>query len=177
MKGLDRPGRIAAVAIALVTAAWLFRAQIAQGLVIRGDDFLARNDAANAMKRYARAAAIDPESATAVDRLLFVLTQHRTRRSLRRAIETATAYLRVHPDDGTIRADRALCYLIERKYAPALPDFERAAKAMRDARYYAFAGWAASHAGDRRQARRLWASALAADPHFGAARRALERSK
>jgi tetratricopeptide (TPR) repeat protein len=160
---------------ALALAGWLFAPQIADGLVVRGDDFMYRNAPKEAMRRYERALLIDNRNAAAADRIAFVGMQMRTPQSLRRAVNVATAYLANRPNDAVILADRALCYLIERRYAPALTDFQRAGTLQRDPRYFVFAGWAASHEHDRRHARALWRMALAIDPHDIPARSALDR--
>jgi tetratricopeptide (TPR) repeat protein len=171
-----RPRRFCVAAAAVALAGWLFAPQIADGLVVRGDDFMYRNASADAMNRYERALTIDPRNAAATDRIVFTGMELRTAQSLRRAVDVATAYLDRRPHDTVILADRALCYLIQRRYALARSDFERAATLARDPRYFVFAGWAAQHAHDRRHARDLWTRALAIDPHYRPALSALERS-
>lgn len=173
---MNSPHRRAAVALAaLVLGACLFCRQIADALVIRGDDFLYRNDMPNAQRRYERALEIDRGNEAAADRLAFLGMEQRTPVSLRRSIDIATIYLTAHPSDTVILADRALCYLIERRYLLALADFERAGRLTRDARYLTFAGWAARHADRRDRARALWKAALAINPQFSPAHRALEQ--
>jgi tetratricopeptide (TPR) repeat protein len=173
---LTRARRMAVAAAALALATCLFRSQVASALVVRGDDFLYRNDAPAAQTRYERALALNGSDATAIDRIAFLGMQQRTRRSLRRAVAVASSYLTSHPNDAVILADRGLCYLIARDYALARPDFERAAAILRDPRYFTFAGWAAWRAHDPQRARRLWADALSIDNKFSPARAALERS-
>jgi tetratricopeptide (TPR) repeat protein len=157
----------------LVCAAILFRPQLGDALIIRGDDYLYRGDSAQALERYRRALAIAPFSQAAVDRYIFVSIQRQTPGALSSAVEIATRYLSTFPDDETIRADRALCYLHLRRYVEAQLDFEHAAHTSNSATDYVFAGWAAKHAGQRRAAQRLWRQALTAQPHFGPARLAL----
>jgi tetratricopeptide (TPR) repeat protein len=144
---------------------------------VRGDDFMYRNAYLEAMKRYERALAIDPTNGAATDRIAFIGMELRSVQSLQRAVSVATSYLAKRPDDGVILADRALCYLIQRRYALALLDFERAARLQKDPRYYVFAGWAAAHMNDRGRAQLLWLKALAIDPRNGPARAALERTR
>jgi tetratricopeptide (TPR) repeat protein len=129
------------------------------------------------MSRYQRALAIDSSDAAAVDRIVFLGMEMRTAESLHRAVAVADLYLHAHPNEAVILADRALCYLILRRYTAARADFERAARLQRDPRYYVFAGWAARHAGHRQQARRLWEEALAIDSQYAAAHMALERAR
>jgi tetratricopeptide (TPR) repeat protein len=174
---LTRCRRIGVAIVALSLAACIFRAQIADALVVRGDDFMYRSDAGGAMNRYERALAIDPSDEAAVDRIVFLAMQMRTRESLHRGIAVADAYLHFHRNDGGILADRALCYLILRRYRQALNDFARAATLQRDPRYFVFAGWAAQHAGESKRARTLWGKALTIDPHYVPARTALEHAR
>ncbi len=173
----SRPRRFCIAVASMTLAARIFAPQVADGLVLRGDDFMYRNAPVEAMSRYERALSIDSANASATDRVVFVGMELRTAQSLRRAVDVATGYLRRQPNDAVILADRALCYLIERRYALAQADFERAATVRRDARYFVFAGWAARHERDSRRARQLWLRALAVDPNYTLARRALERSR
>jgi tetratricopeptide (TPR) repeat protein len=171
---LSRPRRLSVAVVAVAIAAWVFSPQIAGGLVVRGDDFLYRNAWSQAMHRYERALKFDRENSEAADRIAFLGMELRTPQSLHRAIEVATAYLSRRPGDATILADRGLCYLIQRRYALAGADFERAARLQNDPQYFAFAGWSAYHSRDWRRARTLWRQALAIDPHYAPARDALE---
>lgn len=173
----SRRRRFCLATMSLALAAWLFAPQVADGLVIRGDDFMYRHASSQALTRYERALRIDRENAAATDRIVFTDMELRTPQSLRLGIDVASAYLARRRDEPVILADRALCYLIERRYAPALADFERVARLRRDARYFVFAGWAAYHEHDRERARALWSSALAIEPDYVPARRALERSR
>jgi tetratricopeptide (TPR) repeat protein len=174
---LSRQRRIGVAIVALSLASVLFRGQVADALVVRGDDFMSRSALAEATIRYERARAIDPGNSSAVDRVVFAGMEIRTPASLRHATAAANVYLAEHPNDGAILADRALCYLIERRYGLALFDFEHAAKVQRDARYFVFAGWAANRIQQRGRARRLWKAALEIDARYVPARVALERSK
>jgi tetratricopeptide (TPR) repeat protein len=174
---LSRQRRIGVAIVTLGLASVLFRGQVAEALVVRGDDFMSRSALTEAMTRYERARAIDPDNSSAIERVVFAGMEMRTPASLRDATAAANVYLAEHPNDGAILADRALCYLIERRYALALLDFEHAAKVQRDARYYVFAGWAANRMQQRARARRLWKTALAIDGRYVPARMALEHSK
>lgn len=175
MPGLTRRRRFALASISLAMSTLLFRSDIAQGLVVRGDDYVYRNDSGEAMIRYERALSIDPDNGPAVDRMVFLRMEQRTPASLAQGDAIATRYLRTHPRDPAVLADRALCRLIQRRYNAAQPDFQRAAEITRDPRYFTFAGWAALRARDRLAARRLWRAALAVDARFAPARDALER--
>lgn len=165
--------RFALCSIGLLLAAAVFRTQISSALVVRGDDFVYRSDLQRARAFYARALWFDPDDGEAADRFAFFGMQRKDAASLESCVDAATAYLRRHPGDARLRVDRALCYAWQRRYDRAERDFERAAQAMRDSRYFVFAGWAARRLGERERARSLWRSALAVDPHSLPARRAL----
>ncbi|MFN2449195.1 MAG: tetratricopeptide repeat protein [Candidatus Baltobacteraceae bacterium] len=170
-----RPRRWIVVLTALVLALLFFHAALARSLVVRGDDFLYRSDRAQAIAHYKRALLFDGGSEDASDRLIFAALMERTPATLREGVREADRFLRRHPASVTVRADRALCYLITRRYDRAYADFERVAAQTHQARDYAFAGWAAAHAGDRRAARALWERALQIEPHFAPAVNALSR--
>jgi tetratricopeptide (TPR) repeat protein len=170
----SRSRRLLLVAFSLAIAAMLFRSQVAQALVVRGDDFLSRGRSGDALLHYARALRIDPGLNLAVDRYVFASMQRHTTGALQSAVSTAGKFLARHPNDATLLTDRALCYIVERRYELARRDFEAAARASSNPRDYVFAGWAALHSGDARAARRLWRRALALDKRFEPARVALE---
>jgi Tfp pilus assembly protein PilF len=172
-RNIERKRRVALTAGSLAVAAVLLRPQLSQALVVRGDEFLVRSDAAGALVRYERALAIDPRNANAADRAVFAGMERHTPEALVRAVRTADAYLRIDPNDSTVLADRALCLLVRRKYDAAARDFEAAAAATSDARYYVFAGWARLRAGDARGARSMWTRALHLHPGFRPAEIAL----
>jgi tetratricopeptide (TPR) repeat protein len=144
----------------IAVAACIFRPQIADGLVGRGDDLMYRNRAREALARYARALAIDPESSDAADRYVFVsMEQHRSD-ALQSAMSEASRYLERKPNDPAVLEDRALCYLRLRQYERAMQDFERAAFLARDPREFLFAALSARRAGDRKNSRRLLLQAM-----------------
>jgi len=169
----SRSRRFAVVTCALLVAAAAFKSQLAQALVVRGDEFAYRGQSLRALSHYARAVRLDPQSGIATDRYVFALMQRHSRSALRSAIASASAYLERNSNDDTVLADRALCYLLTRQYSQARRDFERAARISSDPRAYVFAGWAALRAGDRKGARAMWRRALTLNPHFGPARVAL----
>jgi tetratricopeptide (TPR) repeat protein len=166
----SRARRFTMALCALAGAALLFRSQVADALVLRGDDYLYRGEPARALQRYARALALDPFSQSAVDRYVFVSIE---RSDFSGAVAVATRYLSSRPNDGTVRTDRALCYLHERRYALAERDFESAARATGSAPTFVFAGWAARHAGNLKAARALWMQALRIRPGYRPATLAL----
>lgn len=169
----SRPRRFAAALTALLCAAFLFREQIADALVIRGDEYLYRGKAVEALERYRRAMRVSPLSETATDRYVFVSMQLRDAAALNRAISAAGRYLAMHPNDPAVLSDRALCYLHLGKYALAQADFVDAARSAHTPNYYVFAGWAAQRRGRKSSARTLWRAALSIDPRYGPAVRAL----
>ena len=159
--------------IALVASAIAFRGQIAEALVVRGDDFVYQGRSSEALARYARALTIDSDSSSAADRYVFTLMQLHTRSALIRGVLVATRYLLKHPNDGTLLEDRAICDLLLHRYAAARGDFTRSAQISSDAREYVFAGWSALHDGQLQAARNLWKRALQLDPSFRGASLAL----
>lgn len=161
-----RPRRLTIAFIAIALSVVLFRSQLAQSLVVRGDDFMYRGQNAQALTRYARALYLDPDLGIAVDRYVFLSMQLRDKHSLQTAFDFAAAYLSHNPNDATVLSDRATCYLVERRYRDARRDFESAARIQHSARDYVFAGWAALHTGDTGAARVLWHRALRIDPRF-----------
>lgn len=169
----SRPRRFAAALAALLCSVFLFREQIADALVIRGDEYLYRGKAVEALERYRRAMHISPLSETATDRYVFVSMQIRDADALKRAILVADRYLVSRPNDPAVLSDRALCYLHLRRYALAQADFVDAARSAHTANYYVFAGWTAQHRGRKSSARELWRAALSIDPRYGPAVRAL----
>jgi tetratricopeptide (TPR) repeat protein len=171
----SRVRRVILALAALFLSALAFRSQISQAVVVRGDDMLYRNRLDAARDRYRRALAIDPSSETAVDRYVFASMERRTPNALAQAISIASTFLKSHPKDGPLLADRALCYLLQHRYRQALNDFRDAAARMRDPRYYVFAGWCARRLGERSDARSLWEAALMIRSGFRPALAALRR--
>jgi tetratricopeptide (TPR) repeat protein len=163
---LSRGRRFGVAFTALALAALVFRPQIADALIVRGDDYVYRRDSAAALERYRRALTLWPLSATAADRYVFLSMQQNTPQSLRAGIDVATRYLSYRPSDAPILSDRALCYLHQKRYALALTDFERAARVLQTPQSYAFAGWAAQRAGHHRAAIALWRRALDIQPQY-----------
>lgn len=145
-------------------------------LVTRGDEFLVRGDVHAARRYYLRAMRLDPNSEVAVDRFVFFGIQERSVKALNDSAAVATSYLLVHPQDGFIRADRALCFQILKRYEAAASDFAVAARSLHSAKYYTFAGWARYRAGDPLKARRLWNSALSIQRSYGPAVGALKKT-
>ena len=170
MRHNTRIRRVLVAFTALVAGALLFRAQIAQALIVRGDDFLYRHNADAAVQRYRRALLIAPGSEIAADRILFVLIMQRNPKSIRQGIDTANAYLLHAPNSAVVLADRALCLLIRKDYRAAERDFRRAATQSHDPQDYVFAGWAARRSGD-------WVSAAQSGARPCVSRRATRRRK
>lgn len=135
----SRPRRFVIAIGALLLAGMMFRSQIAQALVIRGDDYVYRGDRVQALERYRRAMDVAPFSETAVDRYVFISMQMQTPASIAAALRVANRYLAAHPHDTAVLADRALCYLHLRRYTLAGADFERAAAASHSEKYALFA--------------------------------------
>ncbi len=160
----SRCRRFAVAFAAIACAAVLLRTQIAEAMVIRGDDCLYRGQTLRALEHYRRAVTIAPLLEAAADRYVFLSVQMHTPASLASGISVANAYLSVRSSDAALLSDRALCYLHERRYELAQADFERAARASASATSYVFAGWAAERSGSANTARLLWKAALRIDP-------------
>jgi tetratricopeptide (TPR) repeat protein len=167
--GFTRPRRFAVAIVSLICASVLFRSQIAQALVIRGDEYMFRGDRQAALERYRRALALDAHSEAAADRYVFITMQAHTHAAMARAIAVATRYLSERPQDAALRGDRALCYLYLHEYRRAESDFSKAARVSHDGRDYVFAGLAAEHAGDLSSAMAFRRAALRAEPRYAAA--------
>lgn len=177
MSARARARRFAIAGIALTIALAAFRSQIADALVLRGDAMLYRNQLTRARAMYARALEFDASSAAAADRYVFISLEQRTYPSLQSAILVASKYLHLHPLDPSVMADRALCYLLERRYVRAQRDFERLARETRDPRYAVFAGWAALRTGNRAHAIAWWKDALREHPSYRPALDALKEAQ
>lgn len=167
--------RLALAVASLGLCALLFRGQIADSLVTRGDSFLQAGQAARAERYYRHAVWWDPGSAVAADRFAFVGFQLRTREALDAGITIAGNALVRSPNDWRLLLDRALCLQAERRFIEARVDFARAAEIRRDPQLLHFAGWAALRGGDARSARRYWRAALRIDPSFAPSALALRR--
>lgn len=126
--------RIGAVLLGLGLSALLFRAQLASGLVTRGDDMLAGGELERARVYYRRALVFDPLSPTATERLTFAGLLTRTHEALAECVAVATRALARGPIAEALRVDRALCRNALGEYRAAASDFAALAAAG-DARY------------------------------------------
>lgn len=72
-------GRLFLAALSLSIAFALFHVQLADALIVRGDDLLIQNAYSGAAQRYSRALWFNPLSEVAVDRFMFVALQQRRR--------------------------------------------------------------------------------------------------
>lgn len=176
MTELCAPRRTALILLALAASVLLLRAQLADALVVRGDEFLYRSQPGRALRYYSRALGLDALSAPAVDRFLFVATTARNRVAIRDGIVRATDYLAHDPGNDVVRMDRAMALRATGDFAEAASDFAVVGFHGRDARALTFAGFAARDAGQLPRAARLWRSALALQPTFSPALHALERT-
>lgn len=167
--------RIALAAAAVAISGVLLRGQMADALVVRGDEFLYRSDSRAALRYYRRALQFDATNAVALDRLLFVATTLRDRAGMRDGVERAATYLEGRPDDDAIRMDRAMAWRALGKSSFAWIDFGVVGYRTRDARALALAGFAAHDAAREIAARRLWRAALTLAPGMPAASHALAR--
>ena len=169
--------RFSVAVFAIAISALLLHGQISSALVLRGDEFAYRGDAARALQMYRRAIAIDGENENAVDRLAFQGAITHRPDLVRESVATASAYLNRHPLAVPILWDRALSLQLLGHFRGAEHDFALAGIKAGDARSLTFAGFAALHAKDRGAARQHFLRALAVDPQYAPAARGLERSK
>jgi tetratricopeptide (TPR) repeat protein len=167
--------RFALAAIALGCAIVLFRANVASALVTRGDDQLRTGDLSGAVRHYLRATQLDPRSATAVDRLAFVLLMRRGRGDAALAFALTDAALRTLPRDPMLLADRGFAGERLGRWRGAERDFTVAARLSRDPRYAHLAARMALRAGDPASARAHLRAAIAIDPGYAPARPLLRR--
>ena len=172
---VDAPLRRLALAVAgVIIAAWMLRPQLAQALVVRGDEQLYRGRASDALRYYDRAVRLNPCDGVAVDRYAFVALTLRKRQSVDAAIALASAYLLL-ADDDAVRFDRAMAYRERGRLKDALADFTRVGLHAHDATALTFAGLAAMRLGRRPNAIELFRRAVAFAPKWLPARRALRR--
>ncbi|MGA8533595.1 MAG: hypothetical protein WB615_05760 [Candidatus Tumulicola sp.] len=168
--------RLAPALGGVAISAVLLRGQLADALVVRGDECLFRARPAASLRYYRRAIWIDPRDSVAVDRLLFVAMTLRDRRALDDGIVSATRYLEWKPDDNVVRLDRAMACRVTGRQSEALGDFAIVGRATHDARALTFAGYAAQAIGQPRRASYFWRAALLLSPDFPAAKHALARA-
>lgn len=167
--------RASVAALGIGIAAVILRPQIADALVVRGDEYLYRSQDARALRYYARALAIDADDGAAADRFAFAAMLSRDPQAIAASLRETSAYLARHPEDATVRMDRAMAYRAAGQLPAALADFALAGAQTGDARALAFAGFTAERLRERALARRYWRAALSARPGFLPARRALAR--
>jgi tetratricopeptide (TPR) repeat protein len=165
--------RLAVCIVSLAIAAVAFRAQVAGGLVSRGDDFLQSGNPRRAQSFYDRALRIDAGSVVAAERFSFVALMLRDRNSLQRGVAVASRAFATDPSNEALLVDRALCWNALRSYREAARDFEALAVRTSDARYFEFAAQTEKRAGNTARAARLFATVLALVPRFVPARREL----
>ncbi|MGD0473594.1 MAG: hypothetical protein ABSB70_10280 [Candidatus Velthaea sp.] len=173
MSAIPLGRRFAIAAVALSLAGGLFHGQLASALITRGDDALRAGDRVAAVRYYARALTLDPQSARAADRLAFYLAMRRQPGDAQAAIGVATNALARTLDDAALLADRGLAEQRLGRWRAAEHDFAAAGRAGRDPRYDHLAGRVAWRLGDVRDARRFFSVALVHDPAFAPARAAL----
>jgi len=176
VKTLSRSRRFLLAGGSALLAAALFRGQVSDALITRGDDQLRFGDRADAIRYYERSLRIAPRNTTAADRLAFTLAMQRDPRALKRAIAISTRALAGEPSNLALLADRAFAEMRLRQTLDAARDFAAAAGLGHDARYASFAARLARTGGDRELALREAGEALRDDPAFAPARLETRRS-
>jgi len=174
MRSIPRTRRLICAAVSLVCAAVLFRGQLADALVTRGDDAFRNGDVAAALRAYRRAVFLDARSRVAADRLSFFLAMRHDPKSAALAIVVATSAL-ARENDAALHADRGFAEMQLQRWNAAEDDFGAAGALAHDARYDHLAGRMALRCGDRNHARSYARRALAVDPTFAPARAFLRR--
>lgn len=167
--------RTVLVLIAVAISAVLLRAQISSALLTRGDTFAFYGAQSDARDAYARALLLDRDNAVAADRLVFALAFSKRRTNVERAVTIASRFLSSHPNDVKLLMDRALSLQHLGRLTQARADFVRAGLLARDPRALFFGALDASRTRDIAGMQRLLRMAVAFDPGFVPARRALER--
>lgn len=165
----DRPFSVArriilCLAVLAVSTA-LFRGAICESLVVRGDTDLYRSNLRGAWVHYRRALSFDPSSAQAADRLLFVSGMSHDKELIVSALN-ATSDALAGNVSAKLYGDRALCWLVLRRYPAAYQDFRHAAMIDRSALSFTFAGIAARRIHQLGAARSLFHLALRKEPAY-----------
>jgi tetratricopeptide (TPR) repeat protein len=176
MREIPLTRRLLLAGLGIAITACLTRAQIADAIVLRGDECLYRSKPESGLRYYRRALWVDAGDGVAVDRFLFVAMTLRDGTALRDGIRAASSYLEENPHDDVVLLDRAMAYRALGQSADALADFSLIGSRRADARALTFAGYEARALGRSILARSLWRRALRIDPRIVAARHALERS-
>ena len=145
----SRGRRFAVAGAAFAIALLLFRTQVAESLVVRGDDLFYRGQSIAALEHYERALFLDPALPSGADRVFFVSIQERSPEVRAQAAAAVARALRRHPEDPALLADRALYEVMRRHYADAERDYAAAGAAAGNSQDLAFARWAARHARNR----------------------------
>ena len=169
MTSIPRLRRVLCAAVAIGTAALVFRAPLADALVTRGDDAFRSGDVRAALRAYEHAVWFDPNATIAADRLAFLLALRHDRADAKRSIDVATLALD-HRRDAALFADRAFAEMQLHRWNAAERDFGLAGLFGRDPRYDHLAGRMALRHGDRAGARVYATRAIAIDPTFAPAR-------
>jgi tetratricopeptide (TPR) repeat protein len=169
---IPRARRVACAVTAIALAGLLFRGQLAQALVTRGDDAFRIGDLPTALRLYGRAMQLDPHSRVAADRLAFFLALRHDPQSARQSIAVASHAL-TQTNDAALLADRGFAEMQIHQWRAAAADFDVAGRLADDARYDHLAARMFVRAGDVSRARADAKRALAVDPAFGPARRFL----
>jgi tetratricopeptide (TPR) repeat protein len=165
--------RLYVAGVAMLATAVILQGALSGAFVLRGDDMLYQGNPQRALAFYRRALDVDPGNAGAADRFVFVtMTLHR-RVALRVALQLANDFLATHPNNSTLRMDRALCEWRLRLDRSAEQDFAGVGRQRGDARAYVFAGYAALRSGSRARAQEWWRAALTLDRTYYPALRAL----
>lgn len=168
--------RLAVVIVALSLAVPILRPALSSALVTRGDALFYMHDT-RASDKYALALRLDRDNVTAADRYVFTAFLSRAPHKLEEAIRVASVVLQAHPDEATLRMDRALCLQLLKRYPQAERDFEKVGRTLSDVRALAMAASDARLNGDATKARQLLRAAAHIDPLYIPVRIALERNR
>jgi Tfp pilus assembly protein PilF len=161
--------------VAIPIAGLLFHAQVADGLVIRGDDEFQSGNARAAYKFYQRARFFDHDSSVAAERITTLGIMSRSATFVHQAVAVADDQLARQPGDTLVRQNRAL---LEQKLSQpdrAYADWRLVALQTTDPVVVEYAARAAERHHQFDLARRFYQRTLQLNPNRATARRALAR--
>jgi len=161
--------------VAIPLAGWLFHAQLADGLVLRGDSEFQAGNAVEATKFYHRARFFDRDSSAAAERITTLGIMSRSATFIHDAMVVANDDLERQPGDTLVRQNRALLYQKLGQKDRAYADWRLVGLQTANPVIVEYAARDAERHGQIGVARRLYQRALELSPGRISARSALAR--